>query len=134
MRPVTGEPQLAAIVAHGLLNAIAVLSGSAHTVVAYRESLDEKKVDELLSAVASAAELLDSGVEVIGDACPATFRQAAANLTATARGVRAAQDNDRQIVLRQIIDDTAEISAGLVPLVQGLPREVLEFLDSLRRA
>jgi hypothetical protein len=133
LRRVTNERQLAAVVAHGLINSLAVVSGAAHTVITYGDRLPPTDRDAMLCAIARGAEHFDAELRVILEDCSEPFGDAATAMALAGRAIHAVPADELPAVLEGIIDRGNVLRSGLEALVRGLPRDVVEVLDSLGR-
>ena len=127
------ERDLAAVVAHGLLNTAAVLSGSAHTLRSYGERLSGDDRAALMKALSTHSALLDEGLKVLMEHCSDPFGDAATVVALTVHTIDSVPPLDLPFVLDGLIDRIQVLTAGLQALVRGLPPEVVALLESLQR-
>lgn len=128
----TNERELAAVVAHGLLNTTAVLASSAHTLRSHADRLTDDDRLLLTTALVTHSALLAEGLNVLLHHCSDQFGDAATVIALTASTIAAVPDADLPMVLDGIVNRVKILSTGLEALVRGLPHEVLALLDSLR--
>ena len=123
--------ELEAIVAHGLLNSLAVMSGAAGTLLAYGERLKEGDVDLLVAAIDAQSCVFTEGLKVLLEHSTIAFADAATAVS-LGSGVCSRVSGDRRgEVLDMLVRRSRELKVALDGLVRGLPAEVLELLDSL---
>lgn len=128
----TAEREMAAVVAHGLINTLAVITGSASTLCLYGERLTETDVSDLFAGLTSNIQLFEDVLSTIVEECSAAFADAATTLVLAARSFEALTPGDRDVVLDAIVDKSKVLHTGLSALVRGLSPEVVAVLDSLR--
>jgi hypothetical protein len=131
---VTDATELDAIVAHGLLNSLAVLSGAAGTLLAYGSSMEEGDVATLVSAIDEQSGVFVEGVKVLLEHSTVTFADAATAVSLGAALCGSLSVERRAAVLTTLVKRSKELKAVLDGLVRGLPTEVIELLDSLTPA
>jgi hypothetical protein len=129
---VTGDRELSAIVAHGLLNTLAVLHGAAASLNEYGSRLSLADRETLWSAIELHGEAFSKGLEVMFEACSPAFADAASAVALLSRAVRSADTNDLVTILDGFVSKTAILRIGLEAQVRALPHEVLDLLESLR--
>ena len=123
--------ELEAIVAHGLLNSLAVMSGAAGTLLAYGHAMDGGDVDTLVEAIDSQSCVFTEGLKVLLEHSSVSFADAA-TAVALGSGVCSRISADRrEEVLATLVRRSRELKSALDGLVRGLPPDVLELLDSL---
>lgn len=125
--------ELAAIVAHGLLNSLAVMSGAAGTLLAYGSELGARDVEALVSAIDSQGCVFTEGLKVLLEHSSIALADAA---TAVALGSSVCGElpaDRRAEVLDVLVRRSHEFKSALDGLVRGLPPDVLELLDSLNQ-
>ena len=125
--------ELSAIVAHGLLNTLAVLSGSAATLREFGPRLSDEQRASMTAALVSHAELFTEGLDVLLRHCSDAFADAAWIVESIGRRFRAAMADDQAVMLERLEVSTTVLRNGLQALVRGLPSETVELLDSLQR-
>ena len=128
----TAEREMAAVVAHGLINTLAVITGSASTLCLYGDRLTETDVSGLFAGLTSNIQLFEDVLSTIVEECSADFADAATMLVLAARSFEALTPADRGVVLEAIVDRGKVLHTGLSALVRGLSPEVVSLLDSLR--
>lgn len=126
------EPDRAAVVAHGLLNTLAVLTLASGTLLGNGETISSTVQDELVSTIVRQCALLGDALVFVLPIGPETFNIAAAGIVATGVLMSEAPRHLSDEVLGDLIVDCAIVAAGLDDIVRGLPAEVVEFLHSLR--
>ena len=127
----TDVSELEAVVAHGLLNSLAVMSGAAGTLLAYGRDLGEADVETLVEAIDSQACVFTEGLKVLLEHSTVAFADAA-TAVALGSGVCGSLTADRrEQVLDMLVRRSRELKSALEGLVRGLPPDVLELLDSL---
>jgi K+-sensing histidine kinase KdpD len=127
----TDATELEAIVAHGLLNSLAVLSGAAGTLLAYGGQLEDDDVATLVDAIDSQSEVFTEGLKVLLEHSSVAFADAATAVSLGAAVCGSVTEERRTEVLGMLVKRSKELKAALDGLVRGLPPEVLELLDSL---
>ena len=130
---VTSERDLAAVVAHGLLNTAAVISGSAHTLRFYGERLSSDDRMAMMTALSTHSALLDEGLRVLLEHCSDPFGDAATVVALTVHTIAEVSPRDLPFVLDGLIDRIQVLTTGLQALVRGLRPEVVALLESLPR-
>ena len=130
---VADEVELSAIVAHGLLNTLAVISGSGATMQQFGPTLSAEEHEQMTAALVSHSELFTEGLDVLLRHCSDAFADAAWIVESIGRRFRAAADDDREVMLDRLADSTSVLRSGLQSLVRGLPPETIDLLDSLQR-
>ena len=125
--------ELSAIVAHGLLNTLAVLSGSAATIREFGARLSDEQRESMTAALVSHAELFTEGLDVLLRHCSDANADAAWIVESIGRRLRAAMPDDQAVMLERLDVSTTVLRNGLQALVRGLPPETVELLDSLQR-
>lgn len=125
---------LAAVVAHGLLNSLAVVQGVTTLGKAWDGLTDDQR-SEVTEMALSQAELMADGL----DALPSPVKHRLANHLFVVRGAcqtlmlegRHMGRDDRGHLLSVIDRQTALAASVLYDVVRGLPLEVREVLDQL---
>jgi hypothetical protein len=123
--------ELEAIVAHGLLNSLAVMSGAAGTLLAYGQEMKEQDVDTLVAAIDSQGCVFTEGLKVLLEHSSVTFADAATAVSLGSGVCSSLSAERRGQVLDTLVRRSRELKLALDGLVRGLPTEVLELLDSL---
>jgi hypothetical protein len=130
---VINERELAAVVAHGLLNTVTVVAGSARTLRQQGHRLTEDDRQELLAAIVGNAQVFCDALDAILSHCSDAFGDAATTMALAARTIRCVPIDDLPPVLDGISEHAKVLEAGLSAMVRGLPADVVAFLDGLRR-
>ena len=123
----------AAVIAHGLLNTLAAVAGSAGTLRRYGRRLGDDDREVLVATIVDNAAVFIDGLQAILDSCSDQFGDAATTLALTARTIRAVPDDDLPKVLDGIVAHCSILEMGLASMVRGLPRERLDYLNGLQR-
>ena len=133
LRPEVDQPrELDAIIAHGLLNSLAIISGAAATVLQYGPALGEDDVRVLIAAIDEQSAVFTDGLQVVVRHASDAFADAATAI-ALAAGVAGHLDPaDRPIALQALVNRAGVLRQVLDGLVRGLPAEVLSLLDDAR--
>ena len=127
----TEANELEAIVAHGLLNSLAVMSGAAGTLLAYGHSLEDGDVDTLVAAIDAQSCVFTEGLKVLLEHSSVAFADAATAVSLGSGICGSLSIERRDQVLDMLVRRSRELKSALDGLVRGLPPEVLELLDSL---
>jgi K+-sensing histidine kinase KdpD len=127
----TDASELEAIVAHGLLNSLAVLSGAAGTLLAYGASMEEEDVATLVTAIDEQSGMFTEGLKVLLEHSSVAFADAATAVSLGAAVCGSLSAERRAAVLTTLVKRSKELKTALDGLVRGLPPDVLELLDSL---
>ena len=128
----TADDEVLGVIAHGLLNELAVLSGAAFVLRDLGEVIDLAEWERTLATLESATAGFALSVhDVFDDA--ATGAVAAASLVESVPTIRHLPSPDVPGGLSQVIETAAVVAEGLRSLVRGLPPEVVLLLESLRR-
>ena len=128
----TGEAtELEAIVAHGLLNSLAVLSGAASTLLAYGPSMEEDDVATLVTAIDEQSGMFTEGLKVLLEHSSIALADAATAISLGSGLCSSLEAARRAEVLATLVRRSKELKKALDGLVRGLPPEVLDLLDSL---
>jgi hypothetical protein len=130
---VTDDRDLSGVVAHGLLNTIAVISGSAHTLLQLGDRIPDGDREILVGTLAQSAELFGDGMQVLLRHCSDPFGDAATAITLLGRAIHSVPADELPQLLDGIVVRARTVRVGLEALVRGLPAEVLDLLDSLQR-
>ncbi len=126
------DRELEAVVAHGLLNSLAVISGSASTILQLGDALSAKDLEALTVAIDEQSTLFMDGLHVLIRSASDAFADAA-TAVALAAGVATQVDAaDRALVLEALLRRSGLIRQALEGLVRGLPPEVLALLGDHR--
>ena len=123
--------ELEAIVAHGLLNSLAVMSGAAGTLLAYGRDLDESDVETLVNAIDSQSCVFTEGLKVLLEHSSIAFADAATAVSLGSGVCGSLTVERREQVLNMLVRRSRELKSALDGLVRGLPPDVIELLDSL---
>jgi hypothetical protein len=126
------EVELSAIVAHGLLNTLAVIAGSAATMQRFGSTMSAEQHETMIAALVSHSELFTEGLDVLLRHCSDAFADAAWIVESIGRRFRSAPADDRQVMLERLATSTATLRSGLQSLVRGLPPDTIDLLDSLQ--
>ena len=126
-----GTDELEAIVAHGLLNSLAVMSGAAGTILQYGSAMDEADVETLVAAIDAQSCVFTEGLKVLLEHASVTFVDAATAVSLGSGVCGRLPSERRDQVLDMLVRRSKELKSALDGLVRGLPPEVLELLDSL---
>ena len=129
---ISDEVELSAIVAHGLLNTLAVISGSAATMQQFGSSMTAEQHETMIAALVSHSELFTEGLDVLLRHCSDAFADAAWTVETIGWRYRSAAPDDRLVMLERLEKETAVLRSGLQSLVRGLPPETIDLLDSLQ--
>lgn len=129
---VPDDRELAAVVAHGLLNTLAVLSSATGALMSYGDALLPTVAAGLVTTIVLQSKLIGDGLVIVLPHASESFNVAAAGIAAS--GVLLAVPGGASAeLLADLVADCATVRGGLGSLVRGLPDEVVEFLDRLRR-
>jgi hypothetical protein len=127
------EPDRVAVVAHGLLNTLAVLTLAGGTLASSREMLPPNVQDKLVSTIVRHCALFGDALMFVLPSGPESFNIAAAGIVASGVVLAATPTHFGQVeMLEDLIADCDVVAAWLDDAVRGLPVEVIEFLESLR--
>jgi K+-sensing histidine kinase KdpD len=127
----TDATELEAIVAHGLLNSLAVLSGAAATLLAYGRDMEDEDVATLVMAIDAQSGVFTEGLKVLLEHSTVAFADAATAISLGAAVCGSLSAERRVHVLTTLVKRSKELKSALDGLVRGLPPDVLELLDSL---
>jgi hypothetical protein len=130
---VISDREMAAVIAHGLMNTLAAVAGAARTIRRYGPRLTETDRDELLSTIVDHAAVFSDGLGAILRHCSDAFGDAATAMALAARTVRVLPEDELDHVLDGLIAHCSVLELGLSAMVRGLPSEVLDFLNELQR-
>lgn len=127
-----GQRELEAVVAHGLLNSLAIISGAAATILEHGDALQEDDIRTLTQAIDDQSTIFTDGLQVVIRHATDTFADAA-TAVALASGVANHVDRgDRRLALEALVRRTGALRQVLDGLVRGLPEEVVSLLDDSR--
>jgi hypothetical protein len=126
------EPDRVAVVAHGLLNTLAVLTLAAGTLKSDSETLNPAVEHDLMTTIIRHSALLGDALVFVLPSGSEAFTTAAAAIVASGILLAATPNHPSQHMLRDLMADCVIVAAGLGDTVRGLPAEVVEFLDTLR--
>lgn len=124
--------ELEAIVAHGLVNSLAVISGAAATILQYGAALGEDDVRVLTTAIEEQSAVFIDGLQVLVSHASSTFVDAATAIALAAGVANHVAPHDRNIALEALVNRAGALRQVLDGLVRGLPAEVLSLLDNAR--
>jgi hypothetical protein len=127
------QRELDAIVAHGLLNSLAVISGAAATILKYGAALPVDDLDTLTNAIDEQSAVFSDGLHVLVRNASEAFADAATAVVLAAGVANRVAGEDRTLALEALLRRTALIKQTLDGLVRGLPAEVIALLDDGRR-
>jgi hypothetical protein len=128
MSVVDAQRELDAIVAHGLLNSLAVISGAASTILQYGDAMDEDDLGVLTQAIDEQSEVFTDGLQVLVRSASDVFADAATAVTLAAGVAHKLGPADRTLALEALVRRTGLVKQALDGLVRGLPAEVLDLL------
>ena len=123
------ERELDAIVAHGLLNSLAVISGAASTILKHGPNLDEEDVHVLTTAIDEQSTVFTDGLQVLIRHASDAFADAATAVVLAAGVANHVPAPERAIALDALVRRAGLIRQALDGLVRGLPDEVLSLLN-----
>lgn len=126
------QRELDAIVAHGLLNSLAIISGAAATILQYGPALGEDDVRVLTAAIDEQSAVFTDGLQVLVRHATDTFADAATAIALAAGVADRLDPDDRPIALEALVNRAGVLRHVLDGLVRGLPAEILSLLDDAR--
>ena len=126
------QRELDAVVAHGLLNSLAIISGAASTILQYGSALGDDDLSVLTKAIEEQSSVFTDGLQVLIRQASDTFAAAATAVTLAAGVADRVAAADRTMVLEALMSRTGLIRQVLDGLVRGLPDEVLSLLGDAR--
>lgn len=126
------QRELDAVVAHGLLNSLAVISGAAATILQFGEAMEEDDLSVLTAAIDAQSAVFTDGLQVLIRSASDAFADAATAVTLAAGIANRVGVDDRSMVLEALVERTSLIRQVLDGLVRGLPDEVLTLLGDVR--
>lgn len=126
------QRELDAIIAHGLLNSLAIISGAAATVLQYGPALGEDDVRVLIAAIDEQSAVFTDGLQVLVRHASDTFADAATAIALAAGVADRLDPDDRPIALEALVTRAGVMRQMLDGLVRGLPAEILSLLDDAR--
>jgi hypothetical protein len=129
---VDAQRELDAVVAHGLLNSLAIISGAASTILQYGSALGDDDLSVLTKAIEEQSSVFTDGLQVLIRQASDTFADAATAVTLAAGVADRVAAADRTMVLEALMSRTGLIRQVLDGLVRGLPDEVLSLLGDAR--
>lgn len=132
MSAVEGQRELDAIVAHGLLNSLAVISGAASTILQYGDVMGEDDLEVLAAAIEEQSSVFTDGLQVLVRHASDTFADAATAITLAAGVAHQVGPDDRRLALDALVRRAGLVRQALDGLVRGLPPEVIALLDDAR--
>ncbi len=121
------------MVAHGLLNSLAVISGSAATMLEHGSALAVADVEMLTTAIDEQSEVFTDGLQLIVRQASDAFADAATAVSLAAGVARHADGAGQHLALEALVRRTVLLRQVLDGLVRGLPAEVISLLDDGRR-
>ncbi|MDQ3106450.1 MAG: hypothetical protein M3Q68_01410 [Actinomycetota bacterium] len=127
------QRELDAVVAHGLLNSLAVISGSAATMLEHGSALAVADVEMLTTAIDEQSEVFTDGLQLIVRQASDAFADAATAVSLAAGVARHADGAGQHLALEALVRRTVLLRQVLDGLVRGLPAEVISLLDDGRR-
>ena len=129
--PDDGPTDLEAVVAHGLLNSLAVLSGAAATLLQFGAAMDDGDVATLVEAIDAQSCVFTEGLKVLLEHSSLAMADAATAVALGSAVCSSLPGDERDRVLSTLVRRSRELRHVLDGLVRGLPPEVLDLLDSL---
>lgn len=128
------EPQreLEAIVAHGLLNSLAIISGAAATILDHGAALGEDDVRVLTTAIDEQSTVFIDGLQVVIRHASDAFADAATAVALAAGVANHVAGGERELALDALVRRAGLLRQALDGLVRGLPDEVVALLDDSR--
>ena len=126
------QRELEAIVAHGLLNSLAVISGAASTILEHGAALAEDDVRTLTNAIDEQSTIFTDGLQVVIRHASDTFADAATAVALAAGVANHVSPDERALALEALVRRSGLLRQVLDGLVRGLPDEVLALLDDTR--
>lgn len=130
---VGAERDVDAVIAHGLLNTLAVVTGAAHLLVDDNRGQAGDQTPMLVALMASHLDTFNEGLTALLSHCSVAFVDAGNRLALIAKTFLQLPVAERPVVLAGLLGSAATLHTGLFALVRGLPPEVVELLDSLQR-
>jgi hypothetical protein len=131
---VADDRDVAGVVAHGLLNNLAVVSGAAATMLMHGDKIGDDVAERLTIALVGHCEVLAVGLEVLVRHSSIPFGEAAETIAAVGPPLTRLSLADRRPTLDGVVQACRVLHEGLRGLVQGLPSEVIDTLEALQRA
>ena len=122
------QRELDAVVAHGLLNSLAVISSAASAILQFGASMGEDDRRVLTAAIEEQSCLFIDGLQVLIREASETFADAATAVALAAGVADSVAPEDRDLVLQAVVRRSALVRQALDGLVRGLPDEVLSLL------
>jgi K+-sensing histidine kinase KdpD len=126
---IDGQRELDAIVAHGLLNSLAVIAGAASTILQHGDAMGEDDLRVLTEAIDEQSAVFADGLQVLVRNASDTFADAATAVTLAAGVAHRVDAAGRALALDALVRRTGLVRQALDGLVRGLPPEVLELLN-----
>lgn len=108
----TPAPDLAAV-AHRLVNDLAVISGSASTVVRFEQRLDVAKLDELLADMTSSVRAFGEGVALLREHRSSTFVASATAFVAIVQRVGGLPRHELTAALEDVVARSSDVASDL---------------------
>jgi len=129
--PGVGEEdrQMDAVLAHGLLNSLAVLSGAAASILAIADGRGEESgLDDLLALIDHQSEVFVDGLQLLVRQASDAFADAATAVSLAAATASKGDMSTRRLCCETLVERSQLIGRTLQAVVRGLPNEVLELL------
>lgn len=128
------EPQreLEAIVAHGLLNSLAIISGAAATILEHGAALADDDVRVLTAAIDEQSTVFIDGLQVVIRHASDAFADAATAVALASGVAHHVGAGERRLALDALVRRAGLLRQALDGLVRGLPDEVVALLDDGR--
>lgn len=126
------QRELEAIVAHGLLNSLAIISGAAATILEHGSALAEDDVRVLTTAIDEQSQVFTDGLQVVIRHASDTFADAATAVALASGVANHVSAGERELALEALVRRAGLLRQVLDGLVRGLPDEVLTLLDDSR--
>lgn len=129
---VEDDRQLDAVLAHGLLNSLAVLSGAAASILAINDGHgDPAALDDLLALIDHQSELFVDGLQLLVRQASDAFADAATAVSLAAATASRGDSPTRRLCCETLVERSQLIGRTLQGVVRGLPSEVLDLLGGL---
>ena len=126
------QRELEAVVAHGLLNSLAVISGAAATILEHGSVLSAEDLRVLTVAIDEQSSIFTDGLQVVVRHASDTFADAATAVALAAGVANHLAGEERNLALEALVRRAGLLRQVLDGLVRGLPDEVLALLDDSR--
>jgi hypothetical protein len=128
----TSDRDLAAVVAHGLLNSLAALVASAATLLRLGARLKAEDEEELVEMIIAQSVVFIDGLHLLLQHCSDPFADAATTVALVPRAISRLSSDERHDVLEGLLAGSKVLEQGLHALVRGLPPDVVSLLDGLQ--